>query len=83
MTMTEKLNLHAELMSRMAEAVHADLGEALIRGQLSGEQLRGAVMRCTTCDSTAACEHWVETHGETTTVPAFCANHDLMARLSS
>ena len=81
MTMVQRLNLHAELMTRMAEAVHADLGEALIQGELSGEELRGAVLRCTTCEATDACAQWVETPVADAAVPGFCVNRDLMERL--
>lgn len=81
MTMVQRLNLHAELMSRMAEAVHADLGEALIRGELSGEELRSAVLRCTTCEAVEDCAQWVETAAPDAAVPGFCVNRDLMERL--
>lgn len=83
MPMLEKLNRHAELMGRMAETVDADLAEALLRGDLNGMILRGAVLRCTTCEAAQVCAEWLDSqdgaHGQP--VPEFCVNRDLMERL--
>ena len=85
MAMMDKLNRHAELIGQMAHTVDADLGDALIRGQLDGMALRGAVLRCTTCEAAEVCAEWLTEHdGETgQAVPDFCVNRNLMERLRS
>ena len=83
MKIMDKLDRHAGLMGRMAETVGADVGSALALGALSGEQLRGSVLRCTTCGATRVCEEWLERHeGDCSEpVPEFCLNAALLERL--
>lgn len=78
---------HADLMSRMAETVEADLSGALLRGQIDAAGLRVAVLRCTSCAAANTCETWLaDQHGHAAgavrpVIPAFCVNADLMDRL--
>lgn len=88
MTMFEKIDHHGALMQRMADTVDADLGEALISGQLSGEGIRAAVLRCTRCEAADFCETWLDVNearkaetGSAPSAPDFCLNQDLMDRL--
>lgn len=80
---TTKLDRHVALMNRMAGTVGVDLGAALAEGRLSGEGLRGAVLRCTACDSPEACAHWLadKTPGSAGETPDYCRNHALLAGL--
>jgi len=86
----KKLNRHAALMNRMAQVLGVDLTEAMAQGQLSGEEWREAVVRCTGCDDPTACIHWLadhdapEDHGGAATAheaPGYCNNRLMMARL--
>lgn len=49
MGLFSKLDRHSGLMGRMADTVGANLGNALARGDLSGQELRNAVVQCTGC----------------------------------
>lgn len=80
MSMMQRLSRHSALMRRMAETVQADVGEGLIQGRLTGEELRSAVLGCTTCDA-ETCEAWLDTHAQAATPPSFCRNRDLLTRL--
>jgi hypothetical protein len=80
MSMMQRLSRHSALMRRMAETVQADVGEGLVQGRLTGEELRGAVLGCTTCDA-ETCEAWLDTHPDPPEPPAFCRNRDLLMRL--
>jgi len=88
MTLLQKIDQSATLMHRMAETVGADFGDALLEGRLTGENLRGAVLRCARCDAADFCETWLDVNasrkdasGITPDAPDFCANRDLMDRL--
>lgn len=83
MKLMDKLDRHADLMQRMADTVGADLGQAMQDGRLSAEGLRSAVLRCTSCDSVGACEHWLEAQeaGTIDAAPGYCRNADLLERL--
>lgn len=85
------LNRHAQLMNRMAEVLGVNLTEAMSRGALSGEDWRGAVVRCTGCSDPAGCLQWLsekdapEDHDGAATAdaaPEFCNNRLMMARLA-
>jgi len=84
------LNRHAALMNRMAQVLGVDLTDAMAQGRLSGEEWRGAVVRCASCDDPTACIHWLseqeppEEHGGEATAdvaPHYCNNREMMARL--
>lgn len=85
------LNRHAQLMNRMAQVLGVDLTETMARGLLSGEDWRGAVVRCTGCADPEGCLHWLseqdapEDHDGAATAeaaPEFCNNRLMMARLA-
>jgi hypothetical protein len=73
---------HAGLMERMAERVGADLGDAVAEHRLSASDYRTAVIRCTTCDASDECGHWMDCHAHAEGAPAYCRNRDLLERLS-
>ena len=85
MTLIAKLDRHGKLVRSMAEAVDADLPAAIAHGDLSAEGLRGAVLRCTTCEAAEQCETWLAERGDTPAeaTPDYCRNADLFARLRS
>jgi len=82
MNLFRKLDHHADLVNRMAATVGADLDEALMRGQLGGQELRSAVMRCIGCEGGADCPDWLDAHSEgAAETPDYCRNRGLMASL--
>lgn len=82
MTIMQKIDRHANLMHRMAETVGADLGDALVSGRLSGQQVRSAVIRCSGCAHADECVGWLGDHaGGAEAAPSFCRNAGLLARL--
>ncbi|SOC16413.1 DUF6455 family protein [Rhodobacter maris] len=84
------LNRHAALMNRMAQVLGINLTERMIRGKISGEEWREAVVRCTNCSDPGECMHWLAEHAEAGTdpnarpvaeAPSYCTNKMMMARL--
>ena len=80
---TRKMDRHADLVNRMAEATGADLPKALETGQLSPQALRSAVIRCTRCGAPEACDVWLDEGGDQRMPPAFCANGRLFAQIAA
>ena len=85
MQMLDRLDRNVTLMTRMADRVDADFAEALLTGALSGEEMRGAVLRCSRCGAIEDCAQWLEAQDATPeahpAAPDFCANARLMERL--
>lgn len=82
MKLFDTLTTHADLMHQMAHTVGADLGDALLRGDLSGQELRSAVVRCANCGAAQECPGWLEAHQTgASDVPDFCENKPMMERL--
>ncbi|MFN3938231.1 MAG: DUF6455 family protein [Gemmobacter sp.] len=78
----DRLNRHADLVNRMAEATSTDLVAALDAGALSPPELRAAVLRCTACDCVENCTDWLDSGASGARMPpAFCRNERLFARL--
>jgi hypothetical protein len=74
----------------LADAVEADFGDALIDGRLAPEALRTALLRCTRCEQADFCESWLDVTearkqggAPAPRAPDFCANIDLMDRLTA
>lgn len=85
MNMIRRIDRHAGLVGQMAETVRVDLGDALAFGALSGEEVRGAVLRCMACESNEICSHWLDAHAETgaDAAPDYCRNRALLERLQA
>ena len=84
MGLIKKIDHHADLLMRMAETVHADLGASLEAGVLQGEALRGAIFTCMGCASASECPSWIDAHSQgTPAAPDFCRNKAWLARLSA
>ena len=56
--------------------------EQVAADQLSPEEWRGAVLRCSTCSDPEACTGFLAEPGSAGAAPDYCRNHDLMARLA-
>lgn len=83
MRFLERIDHHSALFARMAQTVRADLDKALGRGQLDGSQLRGAVLRCTTCSDVEACRGWLAAKSAGAVAPPeYCRNRQLLTRLT-
>jgi hypothetical protein len=85
MKMFDRIDRHTALVHKMSDTVGADLGDALLSGDLSGEALRSAVLRCTSCESADDCERWLEDHAESgsDSPPEYCLNRELFQRLTT
>ncbi|MCL4674765.1 MAG: hypothetical protein KJZ59_01740 [Pararhodobacter sp.] len=82
MGLIAKLDHHFDLMTRMADTVHADLGDALVSDRLTSSELRNAVLACTGCEGGKDCPDWLKEHSEgSEETPEYCRNRDLLLRL--
>ncbi len=81
MNFFERLDRHADLFQRMAQANGTDLADAVLDGRLNPHELPGAYWSCTACSKPDECRQWLETH-ETGTPPDYCRNRNLLARLA-
>lgn len=72
------LKKHAELVDRMSTTLGLDLEEAMMKGQMQLDTLGDAVLRCTGCDRTDACGHWLEEQqAPAEQPPGYCRNTHL------
>ncbi len=79
-----RIDRHTDLFQKMADTVGVDLGEAVYRGQLPPEGLRGAVLACMSCQGAAECPGWLGAHAEgSSAAPDYCRNRTLLARLQA
>lgn len=80
----KKLERHENLVTGMADARGVDLGEALMRGDLSANELRSAIFRCTACARPEDCAHWQADHPQGADhTPDYCRNSAMFARLAA
>jgi len=79
----DRIDRHTDLLKRMAETVHADIGDALERGALRGDEIRSAVFTCMGCTGAAECPSWMDAHETgSDSAPSYCRNRSLLARLA-
>jgi len=79
-----KLERHESLVSGMADRRGVDFSEAMLRGELSGNELRSAIFRCTACSDPDGCEQWQQEHSAgAAETPGYCRNASLFSRLSA
>ena len=82
MSYLDRLNEHSDLMHRMADAVGADFGTALIEGRIGATGLRSMYLSCARCDGAAACADWLDAHAQgAAPAPEFCRNREALAQL--
>lgn len=79
MSILQRIDRHARLFSRMADANGADLDLALQAGAVSPGEIREAVLSCTGCTDPGACESLLDAGTEG--VPSFCRNAGLIRQL--
>lgn len=79
--MLSKMDKHADLVGQMADKAGVNLGEEVLRGTLSAQGLRSAVMLCTHCQHTQECQGHLAT-GPDGTVPGYCLNKTALDRLA-
>lgn len=82
MTLIHKIDTHADIVHDMAEHLRLDLGDAMMRGTLSPETYRSAVLRCTHCDDVADCANRRESAQTLDEAPEYCRNRGLFDALS-
>lgn len=79
MSVWTRLATHMELMSRMFAKTHALEGSNGISNLEA--TLKGAMFRCTGCQDVEACKEWLESAGDDSAPPEFCANASLIRRM--
>ena len=82
MGLFSRIDRHADLMNRMATTVHADLDLAVMRADLSAQELRNAIFTCIGCEGGCDCESWLDAHaGGADDTPSYCRNREMLLRL--
>ena len=78
-----QLKKHADLFTRMGDAVGVDLQEEAIKGNLQFDEIAESVLRCTRCGQVEACQKWLNEARATPAAqsPDYCRNGDLLAFL--
>lgn len=75
MSWMSRLNRHSMLVGRMADTLGVDLAEEMLRGNISAETWRTAVLSCTGCNNPDGCAAWLDAHSEgADETPAYCRN---------
>lgn len=83
MSILERMTRRSSLVNRMAETVGVDMGEEMIRGHVTPEEIRGAVFRCMSCRKDGACTHWMDAQtGTAEAAPDYCRNSRMLGRLT-
>jgi hypothetical protein len=83
MRWTERFDMHAGLVTRMAGTLGVDLAEEAMRGELPPQDLRGLVMTCMGCREAGACGAWLEENaGGAAAAPGFCRNRERLQALA-
>ncbi len=84
MTDVPSLKRHADLVERMSRAVGLDFEEEILRGNLQIDTLGDAVLRCSGCANTGACNHWLTAQDSTVEAPPdYCRNKDVFLALKN
>ncbi len=79
-----RVDHHTDLLKRMAETVHVDIGVALENGDVQGEEIRRAIFTCMGCASASECPSWMDSHETgSDSAPDYCRNRGWLARLAS
>lgn len=75
-----QLKKHADLFTRMGDAVGVDLQEEAIKGNLQFDEIAESVLRCTRCGQVEACQKWLAEPHDTPAAqsPDYCRNRDLL-----
>ncbi|WP_417723334.1 DUF6455 family protein [Salipiger sp.] len=83
MPTTEDIKRHADLVDRMVTTLGIDLEDRMLAGALDFTRLENAVLGCTACTQSDACETWLAgTASPAARPPGYCRNADLFAKLA-
>lgn len=76
----KKLEEHAELVTRMSEALGIDFAEEMQAGRMTPDELRTTVLRCVACAEAGECKHFLDAHpaGTAEHTPNFCRNKSVL-----
>ncbi|MEL7106641.1 MAG: DUF6455 family protein [Pseudomonadota bacterium] len=78
---TKTIRRHAGLFTTMAERQGIDLQEAVLRAQITPNDITDGVLRCTGCTKPDTCEAEMAQSDRSTAVPDFCRNAALLDAL--
>lgn len=82
MSFFSRLERHADLSTRMAHTVGADVAQAAAEGRLPETAVRTMVLTCTRCQSAGSCGEWLEDHAAgAQEAPDYCLNKGLFERV--
>ncbi len=83
MSLFERYDRHAGLVSDMADTLGVDLAEMTMTGRLTPSDHRAAVFRCIGCTQPGACAEWTAAHTEGARhAPDYCRNKEQLERLA-
>jgi len=83
MSFFQRIDEHADLMTRMAETLGVGLDEAVTDGRLSENCLSGAYLRCIGCREAEACSGFLAENAEgAEAAPDYCRNASLFEALT-
>lgn len=75
MSVETRIDRHADLVVRMADALGVDLAEEVMRGTVSPEEVRAAFLTCVSCSNPDGCETWLQAQtGIAEAAPDYCRN---------
>ncbi|HKL46880.1 MAG TPA: DUF6455 family protein [Roseovarius sp.] len=81
---TATFRRHAALVDRMASTIGIDLEEKVMEGQLDFNGVSDAVLNCSGCCCTGACEIWLDAFvGGADAPPPICRNREMFGRLKA
>ncbi len=75
------LRRHAELFDNMANALGADIEEAVMTGRMQFDEVSELVLRCAGCKHPDCCEALLGQSARLAEAPDYCRNRRLMAAL--
>ncbi|MEL6645929.1 MAG: DUF6455 family protein [Pseudomonadota bacterium] len=77
----KKMDRHAALMTRMADAVGQDLSAQILRGDLAPQDYRTLLLACVGCKNADRCTDWLDAQTDLADAPpAFCRNKPAFER---
>ena len=80
----ERMDRHSSLLSAMGQTLRLDLADAVSRGIVAPNELRGQMVRCMSCSKGEACATWLAAHeGGAEAAPDYCRNGELFDRLAA
>ena len=81
MISTQTIRRHARLFADLAEAHDIDLEEAVLKGDISPDDISEGVLRCTGCASPDDCEASLAESSSASDLPPYCRNAAMLQML--